>query len=81
MTGVQTCALPIYTDNPHAVRLFGDMDAVAVRAAIEVVARIPDERIRATVAEHGGSAALADKLLARKADLTRRLAAATTQPA
>ena len=68
-------ALRTDTDNPHAVRLFGDMDAVAVRAAIEVVARIPDAQICQAIAEHGGSAALADKLLARKADLTRRMTA------
>jgi hypothetical protein len=68
-------ALRTDADNPHAVRLFGEMDAMAVREAMAVVARIPDERIRATVAEHGGRAALADKLLARKVDLARRLPA------
>ena len=68
-------ALRSDADNPHAVRLFGAMDPAAVRAAIEVVARIPDALVRQTVAEHGGSAALADKLVARKADLARRLAA------
>ena len=73
-------ALRTDADNPHAVRLFGGMDAAAVRDAIAVVASIPDVRIRATVAEYSGSAALADKLLARKADLARRLAAATAQP-
>jgi len=68
-------ALRTDVENPHAVRLFGTMDPSAVRAAIAVVARIPDARIRATVAEHGGSAALAEKLVARKADLAQRMAA------
>lgn len=59
--------------NPHAVRLFGDMDESEVRHAIETVTRIPAARVREVVAEHGGSTALADKLLARQADLARRL--------
>lgn len=65
-------ALRTDADNPHAVRLFGDMDAEALRTAIEVVTRIPDEQIRLTIAEHGGIDALADKMIARKADLARR---------
>ncbi|MBK1613869.1 hypothetical protein CKO44_10350 [Rubrivivax gelatinosus] len=62
-------------DNPYACRLFGDMDDAAVRAAAGHVTRIADEHIRATVHTHGGSVALADKLVARKADLARRVAA------
>ena len=62
------------TDNPHARELFGHMGDDDVKAAIRVVTRIPDERIRAVIAEHGGSHALADKMVARKADMTRRLA-------
>ncbi|MBZ8141088.1 hypothetical protein CLD22_14390 [Rubrivivax gelatinosus] len=61
-------------DNPYAGRLFGDMDAAAVRAAVERVTGLADEHIRATVLAHGGSAALADKLVARKADLARQVA-------
>jgi protein-tyrosine phosphatase len=60
-------------DNPHAVRLFGDMSPSAVNAAIAVVARIPDAAIRRAVAENGGKAALADKMIARKADMARRI--------
>lgn len=60
-------------DNPHAVRLFGDMSPSAVNAAIAVVARIPDAAIRMAVAENGGNAALADKMIARKADMARRI--------
>lgn len=60
--------------NPHAVRLFGDIDPAGIRQAIEVVLRIPDEEIRRVIAENGGSGALADKMLARKADMAGRLA-------
>jgi hypothetical protein len=62
-------------DNPYAVRLFGDMDESALHAAIEVVTQIPDDSIRETIREYGGSAALADKMIARKADLAQRLRA------
>lgn len=62
-------------DNRHAVRLFGDMCDDDLRLAIEVVTRIPDERIRQVIIEHGGSYTLADKMVARKADMARRLAA------
>lgn len=60
-------------DNPHAVRLFGDMDAAVLRQSIEVVLRIPEEQIRACVREHGGRERLADKLITRQADMARRL--------
>ncbi|NTV09510.1 MAG: hypothetical protein HGA47_01910 [Zoogloea sp.] len=60
-------------DNPYAVKLFGDMDEADIQAAIMVVARISDARIRQVIADHGGSAALADKMIARKADMVGRL--------
>ncbi len=60
-------------DNPYAVRLFGDMDEAAVAEAIRVVTRIPDELIRRTITEQGGSPALADLMIARKADMAYRL--------
>lgn len=60
-------------DNPHAVRLFGGMAPGELEQAILVVARIPDERIRQTVIDNGGSQKLAEKMLARKADMARRL--------
>ena len=59
-------------DNPHALRLFGGMGEAEVRQAVAVVARMPDDAIRQTVLAGGGSAALADKMVARKADLVRR---------
>lgn len=67
-------------NNPYAVALFGDMDETALRGAIQVVTCIPDHRIRQTIAEQGGSTALADKMVARKADMARRLAADGTRP-
>jgi len=60
-------------DNPHAVRLFGDMGAAEIEAAIAVVTRIPDEAIGAVVLENGGREKLAEKMIARKDDLARRL--------
>jgi hypothetical protein len=60
-------------DNPHAVRLFGDMSPAAIDEAIAVVTRIPDEAIRQAIAENGGSSALADKMVARKADMAARI--------
>lgn len=61
-------------DNPHAARLFGDMSPAEIAEAIAVVARVPDVAIRRVVAENGGPPALADKLIARKADMIRRAA-------
>jgi hypothetical protein len=61
-------------DNPHAVRLFADMSAEDLRRSILVVTRIADESILNVIAESGGSRALADKMIARKADMARRLA-------
>ena len=59
-------------DNPFARKLFGDMNEADVTAAIQVVTRIPDAAIRQVIAEHGGSEALADKMIARKADMAGR---------
>jgi hypothetical protein len=60
-------------DNPHAVRLFGDMSPVEINEAIAVVIRIPDASIRRVVAENGGSIALAEKMIARKADMAKHM--------
>jgi hypothetical protein len=49
------------------------MSPAAINQAIAVVIRIPDAAVRTVVAENGGSPALADKLVARKADMARRL--------
>jgi hypothetical protein len=61
-------------DNPHAVRLFGDMSPAEIQEAIAVVTRIPDDAIGRIVTGNGGSCALADKLIARKADMATRIA-------
>lgn len=63
-------------DNPHAVALFGDMSREALDAAIRVVTCIPPQRIRQLILDHGGGVALADKMLARQADMAARLACA-----
>ena len=61
-------------DNPFATKLFGDMNDDAIRASILVVTRIPDESIRQLITDHGGGNALAEKMIARKADMARQLA-------
>ncbi len=60
-------------DNPHAVRLFKDMSPGEINEAIAVVIGIPDASIRRVVAENGGSIALAEKMIARKADMAKRM--------
>lgn len=60
-------------DNPHAVRLFADMSPEEIKQAIMVVVRIPDEQIRWVVIDSGGNQALAEKMIARKADMSERL--------
>ena len=59
-------------DNPHAVRLFGDMSPAEIDEAITVVIRIPDASIRRVIDENGGSSALAEKMIVRKADMAKR---------
>jgi hypothetical protein len=59
--------------NPHTVKLFADMCADDINQAIMVVVRIPDAQIRQVIIACGGSQALAEKMIARKADMTRRL--------
>ncbi|WP_374427961.1 hypothetical protein [Ideonella dechloratans] len=60
-------------DNPHARRLFADMDAAERQAAGQVVTALPAAMIQARVLRHGGTPALAQQLLARQADLAHRL--------
>lgn len=60
-------------DNPHAAWLFGDMSGGAVNEAIAVITRIPDATIGRVVTEQGGTPALAAKMIARKADMARRM--------
>ena len=59
--------------NPHAVKLFGDMSQDAIEQAIRVVVRIPDEWIHRAILDSGGSDKLAEKMIARKADMAKRL--------
>ncbi len=49
------------------------MSPADINEAIAVVIRIPDAAIRRVVAENGGSSALAEKMIARKADMAKRL--------
>ncbi|WP_127478935.1 hypothetical protein [Sulfurivermis fontis] len=63
-------------DNPHAVQLFAGMSRDDIRQAIGVVTQIADAQIRQVIMEGGGSDALADKMIARKADMARRLESA-----
>lgn len=59
--------------NPHAARLFADMGSDELKQAIMVVVRIPDEQIREVIINNGGSHTLAEKMIARKADMARSL--------
>ncbi|MGY6277859.1 hypothetical protein [Methylomonas sp. MgM2] len=59
--------------NPHAVKLFADMSLEDIEQAIMVVVHIPEELICQTIIDIGGSQKLAEKMVARKADMARRL--------
>jgi hypothetical protein len=60
-------------NNPHAVKLFFDMSPDDIDQAIGIVVRISDEQIRRVIFDNGGSQRLANKMIARKADMARRL--------
>jgi hypothetical protein len=62
-------------DNPHSVKLFADMSPDDIKQAIMLVVRIPDEQIRQVVIDSRGSHKLAEKMIARKADMAARLIA------
>lgn len=64
--------------NPHAVKLFAGMNPEDIEQAVAIVVRIPDERIRQVIIANGGNRKLADKMIARKADMARRFAAMRT---
>jgi hypothetical protein len=49
------------------------MSPAEINDAIAVVTRIQDASIRRVVAENGGSSALAEKMIARKADMAKRM--------
>jgi hypothetical protein len=59
--------------NPHAARLFAGMGHDEINQAIMTVVQIPDEQIRKVILDNGGSQALAEKMIARKADIAGRL--------
>jgi len=59
--------------NPHAARLFDDMSPDDIKQAIMVVVSIPDEQIRQAILDSGGDQALAEKMIARKSDMAKRL--------
>ncbi len=44
-----------------------------IAEAIRVVVRIPDDWIRQVIIDNGGSHKLVEKMIARKADMARRL--------
>ena len=60
-------------DNPHALKLFADMTPGDIERAIMVVTGIPNEQIQQVILSRGGSAALVEKMVARKADMAARL--------
>lgn len=60
--------------NPHAAKLFAGMSPDDVKQAVMVVVRIPDAQIRQAIIDSGGSQALAEKMIARKADMAGRVA-------
>jgi len=60
-------------NNPHACKLFSDMNFAEIKEAIRVVVEIPDQQIRRTIIDHGGQQTLADKMIARKAYMARLL--------
>jgi hypothetical protein len=58
--------------NPQAAKLFAGMGRDEIRQAILKVVLISDEQICKTILDNGGSQALADKMIARKADMAGR---------
>jgi hypothetical protein len=48
------------------------MSPAEINEAIAAVTRIPDTAIRKVVAENGGGEALAEKMIARKADMAKQ---------
>lgn len=59
--------------NAFSVKLFGDMDEAGIETAIKVVTSLSDDAIRRSIAELGGSDALVEKILARKAYMASRI--------
>ena len=59
--------------NPHAARLFADMNPDDIEQAIMRVVQIPDEKIRKVIIDCGGSHELVEKMIARKANMEQHL--------
>jgi phage-related protein (TIGR01555 family) len=59
--------------NRDAAGIFGKMTPAQMRESARYVIGIKDEKIKATVEKLGGSAALADKLIARKKDIAEKM--------
>lgn len=68
------------SNNPHAVKLFSGMSDDDIANAIGVVTELSDDAVRSTITDNGGSCKLADKMIARKADMISRLAAIYRTP-
>lgn len=66
--------------NPHALKLFADMSQSEIKQAVEVVLRIPDEQIQQVIIDNGGNQQLAEKMIARKADMAWRIKKDTSSP-
>lgn len=58
--------------NSWSAKVFGDMTDDEIRKSVQKVADIPDAMIEDTIKAHGGSDALAKKMVARKHDLMKR---------
>lgn len=58
--------------NKDAAGIFGDMTPAEMRESARYVTKISDGKIKAAVEKLGGSAELADKLIARKNDIAQR---------
>lgn len=61
------------SDNPHAMRLFGDMSPEQIAASVRLVVGIPDDEIRRVILRNKGTEVLAEKMTVRKADMERSL--------
>ena len=60
-------------NNPHAMKLFSSMTSEQLHCSIQSVTKLSDQKISDVIIENGGSKKLADKMIARKADMTFRL--------
>lgn len=62
--------------NPDAASLYGGMSDADMRQSAKKVLAIPDKAIRKTIEQRGLGSDLADKLIARKKDIAKRLGGA-----